>query len=48
MGCSLRSRQAEELSVSAGSCLQFLREIKPPCMHTCVGEVVCELPFPQQ
>lgn len=48
MGCSLGSRQAEGLSVAAGSCLEFLREIKPLCMHMCLRKVVCELPFLQQ
>lgn len=48
MGCSLCSRQAEGLWVAVGSCLEFLREIKLPCMRMCLREVVCELPFLQQ
>lgn len=48
MGCSLHSRQAEGLLVAVGSCLEFLREVKLPCMPMCLWQVVCELPFIQQ
>lgn len=48
MGCLLRSRQAEGLSVAVGSCLERLREIKLLCMRMCLQNIVCELPFLQQ
>lgn len=44
MGCLLHSRQAEGLLVAKGSCLEFLMEIKPSCMRTCLQEV-CELAY---
>lgn len=34
--------------MAVGSCLEFLRKIKPPCMRMCLREVVCELPFLQK
>lgn len=34
--------------MAVGSCLEFLREIKPLCMRTCLREVVRELPLLQE